>query len=355
MDRSKPTILVIRLSALGDLIELSKTVNMLRGYWPRARIELLTGPLGIEIYSGTPMFATTHCWPHRALVRNFSAFCSLVKTLRKTHYDLVIDMHCKRITGCIALMLRKARILRSSTGPLRRTFLGKERSKPRNIAELLIAAGEPADRISAAYSRHFKAGFPTPPDARRRWQANLEKFGWQRDRSTIALCPGSSPGWPSKRWPADYFRELAASLVRQGWQIVLLGTKEEQSTARLIQRGVEGIYDLTGDTDLQGLAAVLSFASVAICNDSGPLHMAAASGVRTIALFGPTAANRYGPHILYGPEHRSLYAGIECAPCYKGHCPLPARKCMEAILTTEVLQAVFDAVSVTVGTEISVK
>ncbi|MDD2877510.1 MAG: glycosyltransferase family 9 protein [Acidiphilium sp.] len=102
----------------------------------------------------------------------------------------------------------------------------------------------------------------------------------------IALIPGTAPHRPEKRWPAARFGALAASL---GMPTVIFGTKSERDLAAAIEGSMPGAIDLTGRTTLPQLAAALSRAGLAIGNDTGPMHLAAALGIPSIVLFGGTS------------------------------------------------------------------
>ena len=100
---------------------------------------------------------------------------------------------------------------------------------------------------------------------------------------------------------------------------------------------------LAGRTSLKELAAIFGMAEFAVTVDTGPMHLAAAMGTTTVALFGPTAPWRTGP---YGKEHLVLRTGIECSPCFKRECPEPNTegredpKCMSEITPAMVAEAI---------------
>ena len=125
--------------------------------------------------------------------------------------------------------------------------------------------------------------------ARRR----LHDRGWNGERPLIALAPGAAYG-TAKRWIPAHVARLIDDLVRlRGATCVLVGSRADAATTRQIQAGLDDetrhdVIDLTGETTLEGLAAVLKLARACVSNDSGAMHLAAAIGTRVVAIFGPT-------------------------------------------------------------------
>ncbi|BDU78850.1 glycosyltransferase family 9 protein [Mesoterricola sediminis] len=138
----------------------------------------------------------------------------------------------------------------------------------------------------------------------------------------LCLMPGSM--WPSKAWPADHFRRVAAIARAAGLQIAVLGAPAERELcAQVIQ---PGDLDLVGRTTLVEAAAWLKGARAALGNDSGLCHLAAACGTPTLALFGPTDATDCAP---VGPRAATLRLdGIPCAPCRKRVCAVAGHPCL---------------------------
>lgn len=157
------------------------------------------------------------------------------------------------------------------------------------------------------------------------------------DRDTwVGICPGAAYG-PAKRWPLDRFVQTAERLIRErGVGAVFLGDDRD---ARALE-GVEIIragqaISLAGRTDLFKLAAVMSRCRVIICNDSGPMHLAAALGIPVVAIFGSTDPMITGPR---GP-HRILRASLPCTPCLERTCRKKDYQCLTQITVNQVVQA----------------
>jgi heptosyltransferase-2 len=149
----------------------------------------------------------------------------------------------------------------------------------------------------------------------------------------IALAPGAVG--PSKRWPGPYFADAAAELIRNGATVVVVGSPSEAALAAEICARAPGTRDLTG-TDLRHAILALRSANVAISNDSGLLHVAAALGTPTIGIFGPTSPWHWAP---LNPLAAVVQAegDIECRPCHKPVCRPGHHRCMREIPAARVI------------------
>jgi len=168
----------------------------------------------------------------------------------------------------------------------------------------------------------------------------LAEAGWRPDRPLIALCPGAGFG-SAKRWPLDRFGALAARLARErGTTLVILGgTAERPMGETLAARVREGSINLTGETSLRDALAIVSLSTVVVSNDSGLLHLAAASGTSVVALFGPTDPDRTGPTVVTASSVTIVRRPVSCSPCELRECPIDHR-CMIWVDPDEVYAAV---------------
>lgn len=154
----------------------------------------------------------------------------------------------------------------------------------------------------------------TPPEQEvDRWR---EALGVASGGPLVALFPGSNA--PARRWPADRFRALAAALSGDGVRVAVLGGPGERALTRSVAEGLPGVHDLGGRTGLEGLAAVLSLASLLVTNDTGPMHLAGAVGTRTLSLWGSSSPGEVQP--VGSEDARVQGEPIPCAPCRKNDC-----------------------------------
>jgi heptosyltransferase-2 len=152
----------------------------------------------------------------------------------------------------------------------------------------------------------------------------------------VAVAPGAAHG-SAKRWPADRFGALCRQLARAfDRPCVLIGDPRERALGATVRAHARGsAVDLTGRTDIAGLAGILASAWLFVGNDSGPAHLAAALGRPGVALFGSTSARHSGP---VGPV-RVVQHPVPCAPCFEPACPLGHLQCLRGIAAEAVLDA----------------
>lgn len=152
---------------------------------------------------------------------------------------------------------------------------------------------------------------------------------------TVAICPGSTNS-RAKRWPAQWYAELADRLaLEKGARILLVGAHEELDVSRAVAaRMRHRPIVLTGRTDLSQLTAVLSTVDLLVTNDTGPAHIAAALGRPTLVIFGPTDPRTTSP---FSTSAEIVRRPPDCAPCMLRDCPIDHR-CMTAITPEEVFE-----------------
>jgi lipopolysaccharide heptosyltransferase I len=165
----------------------------------------------------------------------------------------------------------------------------------------------------------------------------LSQSGVKPGTSWVAM--NVSARWPTKRWPAASFAEVADRLQQEGCgAVVMIGGPDERADVAAVSGMMKTpAIDLAGATTVGLLPALLSRASLLIANDSGPMHVAAAAGTPVVALFGPTSAARTGP---YGVGHEVLTGKVPCSPCFSRTChnTLPL-ECLRLVSPEQVLAA----------------
>jgi lipopolysaccharide heptosyltransferase II len=180
-----------------------------------------------------------------------------------------------------------------------------------------------------------------PEDATAKACRILSDAGLDAGRPLALLAPGAAFGW-TKRWPPEHFAALAALLRERGFAAAsVIGPGEESLAAEIGAKAREPLPVLGADLDPVGLAALFSRARVAVANDSGPAHLAAAVGTPVVVFFGPTDPGRTVPA---GAPSRILDRYVFCSPCFLKDCPF-AHECMKEITPEMAFDAVCELVS----------
>ncbi len=298
-------ILVIKLSALGDVIQAFGPFAAIRAHHPQARITLLTTRPFAPLLRRAPWF--DEIWEDgRPYWSDIPAVLSLARRLRRGRFDKVYDLQTSGRSSRYRWFTGRAEW--SGVESHRRANPGRDamHTMERQREQLQVAG------ITA---------FPEPD------------MGWLDDRLEglalpprfCLLIPGASPNRPLKRWPAERFAELAARLPVP--PVVLGGPAEAPLAAEILRAAPQGV-DLTGRTSLAQIGALARTADFAIGNDTGPTHLVAAAGCRTLALFGedsdPALSAPRGPaarwvrHIpLSGLEVGEVVHALENEPTAK--------------------------------------
>ncbi|MGH6986528.1 MAG: glycosyltransferase family 9 protein [Caulobacteraceae bacterium] len=279
--REPQKILVIKLSAVGDVVLAFPAFERIRTAHPRAQITLLTTPPFEALARSSPFFDRVESDGRPA---GIGSWLALVMRLRAARYDRVYDLQNSSRTRLYFHALRPFPPAWSGTAagcslphknPGRMRMHALERQ-----AEQLQAAGiwpdAPTRPLSAA-----------PPDIS--WivakSPAARPIGAPNPRPIALLVPGSSAHRPEKRWPIDHYGQLAEKLQNEGFDIVVIGALAESDLARVIQRRAPRTRDLTGRTDFFQVAALGTRAALAVGNDTGPVHLIAAAGAPVISLF----------------------------------------------------------------------
>lgn len=170
--------------------------------------------------------------------------------------------------------------------------------------------------------------------AEQQWAMDfLKQYGWEEDQPLVGMSPGAQNSRAKQWWP-DRFAAVAQWLTREkNCKAILFGSSEEKQLANRIELSSEiSLINAVGKTDLRQLAALFERCSTFLTNDNGAMHLAAAAGVRVVALFGPTIAANTAP---VGAQHVLLREPVECSPCMLRDCPIDHR-CMDRITVQKV-------------------
>ncbi|MFW5749365.1 MAG: glycosyltransferase family 9 protein, partial [Halanaerobium sp.] len=335
-------VIVVDLLYLGDLLFAHPFFEGLRELFPEARIDLVANSNFAEIMRVNPNL--DHVYSYN---KNWTAARSykFAKKLKLNNYQLGINIHGNWRTALLLKLISPARSI-GYGGQGRGLFLDEVVEK--NISSHMIEfyleflSQMQQSQLLAEYfqKNNLKSKIDDFLNQKNKNYPTLkvdESYNQRADRKLeeielegefIALNTGGS--WETKRWPEKYFAKIADLLAERGYKILYVGGPSDTERVKCIVNNIENkemIYNLAGKTSLLELAAVLKKARLVISGDTGPVHVAAAVGSNTLAIFGPSDEKKYAPrgrgkNILLENE------GLYCRPCGEHECPLEHFKCM---------------------------
>ena len=180
---------------------------------------------------------------------------------------------------------------------------------------------------------------PIEEENRTRVKALLKANGIDINESFVAINPVAF--WDTKLWEDDKFARLCDRITEElEYKVVFTGSKGHGSIERIRSMMTVPSINLEGQTTLRDLAYLYSLSRLLITTDSGPMHIAAAMNIPTVALFGPTDPSRTGP---YGKGHIVVRKEMSCSPCFLKKCD--TKRCMKEISVDEVFEAVRESIS----------
>lgn len=308
------SILVVRLSAIGDVVLASAVADALADAYPAARREFLAADPAGRVLDGLPSLHALHLWPGgpppRAVIRE--------------EWDVLVDLSgtlkSRRLAGRVPARAR----LRIRKQTFRRFAFVKLRPLGGSATALVPAIDRMFEAVAplgvVRGSRRPRFAVPTPPPD-----------------GPVLLAPGA--GRDTKRWAPDRFRELALRLIAGGERVLVAGSGAERPIVDAVASGTGAEIAVADDPSL--LPVIAARAPLAVTNDTAWLHVAEACGADVVAIFGPThPALGFAP---LGPGSAVIREALPCSPCDlhgPQRCPKGHHRCMEDLTVGRVLAAV---------------
>jgi 3-deoxy-D-manno-octulosonic-acid transferase/heptosyltransferase-1 len=333
-------ILIVKLSAIGDVIHTLPSLAALRGLYPDAHITWVVEEAAADLIINHPYLDEVLISRRKKWSKDFGSgqlnnalkeIITFVKTLRKRQYNLVIDFHGLFKSSVIVFLSRgKRKIGYDSLQELSGLFLNEK--IPEDMTKHAVDRYLDFPRYLGAKTDSVQFALPIDKETDVKVQNLLRKYNIE-DKKFVAINPVAL--WETKLWSNEKFAHLA-DLINDKLQMKVVFTgSEKEPLQKITSLMTKESINLGGQTSLPELACLYKKARIVISTDSGPMHLAAAAGTPVIALFGPTEPARTGP---YGPGHTVIRTEIACSPCFLKKCP--TKKCMEDITPEQVLEAV---------------
>jgi heptosyltransferase-2 len=161
------------------------------------------------------------------------------------------------------------------------------------------------------------------------------------DEKLVLLAPGAAYG-PAKKWPDNYYKDIAEKLLSQGLRVLVVGGGKEIQAGNFICQGLKGAVNLCGKTEITTLAGIFALSKALISNDSGLMHLGSALKLPQIAIFGSTDPALTGP---LNPRALIIKRYLDCSPCFKRECPKGDYRCLRDISPDEVFQRFLELIA----------
>ncbi|MGD0771025.1 MAG: lipopolysaccharide heptosyltransferase I [Tepidisphaeraceae bacterium] len=322
-------VLIIKPSAIGDVVHALPILPRLRKLWPGAKLSWMVTPGCAALVERHPLVDEVILFERKRLGRGWHSPAALwelgafLGALRRRGFDLVIDLQG---------LFRSAWVSMFSGAPRRIGFSNAREFAPLFYSELVDCSWDKEHAVDRYLKIASALGCANGPvefqfavdDEDRRYIEGLIPAG----TAYAVLMPGTN--WQTKRWPVEKFAGMVRPLKeRFGLETVVVGGATDAGlTGRIPAK-----YDLTAKTNLRQIVALLENAGLVIGNDTGPVHIAAAMGIPLVGAYGPTDPARTGP---YGRDDSVVRLDLPCSPCYSRTCC--HRSCMEWLEIEAILQ-----------------
>lgn len=327
-------ILIIKMTALGDVILLTPSLRAIRRRYPQARICCLTDERSREILQRCPHIDELIVIDLKDRDRGTLGAVRFSRRLSRYHFDKVIDFQNNRTSHLLGWLCFA-----------RHTYGYRNKKWGFLLTDPVINPDHSLPAVKHQFQILNMLDIPYPEDDRievypsakdRQAAAQMMEAEWiSQAMKVVGIHISASENWKTKNWPAESIAKLCDVLMVKNIRVILTGTAADRPLADQIMSMTRAKpANFTGKTGIMELAAVIERCHVYITPDSSPLHIAAAVGTPVIALFGPTSSHRHMP-----PNRRSLVIqkGLNCSPCYNGKfCKTLGHACMTEISVDEV-------------------
>ncbi len=322
-------ILVIKLGALGDIVLASAVFSAIKQQFPASDLSLLTTPTYFPVIKDCPYFRQYFFFDRE---KPFWRQAQKTSTaLRQEKFQLVINLQNNAKSNLLAWLSGAAERIGFRKGfwfglLTKSVVYDQQENALWNLNRVLALAN-----ITLAKQPELYLTSKAKTEA----EELLKNSGWNNEL-LFGLHPGSSASWQSKRWPIQHWVTLAQEISKNGAIPIFFGDSSEFVELEKIAGKVQGkSFNLAGKTSLAILPATIKRCQAFISTDSGPLFIAAAAGIKTIGLYGPTESKRHAPPNVIVLEKKDL----PCRPCYRKFCGQPL--CLSNITPEDVLSILY--------------
>jgi len=327
-------ILVVAPSWVGDSVMAQPLYRRLHEIHGELELHVFAPQWTLPLLARMPEVAKAHLNPFGHGALKLGQRWKTARILAREHFDQAIllpnSIKSALIPFFAGIRLRTGFIGESRYGLLNDARELNESQLPKMV-QRFCALAEPRNHLPALPIPH--PHLSVNADSQRR---TLDSMQLDTSRPVVAFCPGAEYG-PAKRWPARHFAELARRFDAAGFNIWLFGSGKDSEIGSQIRELSGNIaINLCGSTGLDQAIDLLGLADIAICNDSGLMHVVAALNKPLVALYGSSSPD-FTPPLSSQAEIATL--GLDCSPCFERNCPFGHTDCLEKLEPQQVWQA----------------
>ena len=308
-------VLVSRLQYLGDVVLTLPAVYAIKARYPIAEVDYLSRSASADILDGEPVFSRVFRIPEgngRSL-----ATWRLIRDLRRRRYAAAVDLYSNPRSALVTF-LSGARLRVGADRRIRKHLFTHAMVAPSGLRSAIdhhLYHLNPLG-VTGAATRPF---LTVTAAERRRALVRLGDLGVdRRSQRIIGIHPGGK--WEVKRWPVDYYADLARVLMeRQGYRIVVICGPGEEAYQRALRSQLGSRAAYVPALAIRETAALIEALDALVVNDGGIMHVSVAVGTPTVGIFGSSEPDIWFPYSSFGP-FVPAYVPIDCRPCHRHTC-----------------------------------
>lgn len=353
--KSAKKLLCVRLDTIGDVLMTTPAIRALKESYQGRRILFLTSPSGAQAASLVPeideIVVYEAPWMKATPVRTSGSYdMKMIERLRRTDCDAAVIFTVYTQNPLPAALLCylsdiRLRLAYSRENPYQLLTDWVPEPEPHQVLRHEVRRQLDLVAIIGCCASNEALSLRVSDRVIRSVTHLLKRMNIGNDGPFVVIHPGATA--PSRRYPAESFAKLGRHLVNEmGMNVLFTGTNSERPLVEIIQKEMDvDSASVAGRLNLEELAALLSLASLAISNNTGPAHVAAAVGTPVVSLYALTNPQ----HRPWNVPSRVLYHDVSCKYCYKSICPQEHNDCLRLLSPGEVISAVSDLLDETRG------
>ena len=348
-------ILIINPFGIGDCLFTTPLIKAIKQAYPEAPVSYWCNQRVKEIFKNSPRIDKVFALSRgdlkkiyqRSKLEAIKIFLRLLREIKKEGFSVAIDLSLDQRYGLVTKLLgikKRIGFNYKNRGLFLTHKIALDGYSGKHVVEHYLSLLEfigisPKDKNLEIF---------VPDSYKTRAASILSRAGINKDSAIVGIAAGAGASWGQnasyKHWPAIKYAQLADKIIENyRAQVLIIGDSTESPIADIIMATMKNkAANLTGKLSLGELLAVIANLNLLVTNDGGPLHIAVASGIKTVSIFGPVDSAVYGPYPAQD-KHIVIKKDLACAPCYRRFrmdiC-VHNKECINAISTEEVFEAI---------------